>query len=83
VALGFHGLARATGDVDLFIRPEAENIERLQAALRTVFADPSIGPHGGRGTASHHPPVARLSQNGAVSESRYRGATGLGDGSLR
>src|SRR5215831_17988487 len=42
VALGLHGLARATGDVDLFIRPEAENVERLKAALRSVFDDPSI-----------------------------------------
>lgn len=42
VALGLHGLARATGDVDLFIRPAAENVERLKAALRAVFDDPSI-----------------------------------------
>lgn len=28
VALNIHGLARATQDLDLFIPPEAENIER-------------------------------------------------------
>ena len=42
VALGLHGLARATADLDLFIRPDAENVERLKTALRTVFQDPSI-----------------------------------------
>ena len=42
VALGLHGLARATADLDLFVVPEPPNIERLKAALRSVFDDPSI-----------------------------------------
>lgn len=42
VALGLHGLARATGDLDLFIAPHAENVARLKAALRRVFDDPHI-----------------------------------------
>ena len=42
VALGLHGLARATADLDLFIRPDSGNIERLKVALRTVFEDPNI-----------------------------------------
>lgn len=42
VALGLHGLARATGDLDLFVRPDPDNVERLKAALRSVFDDPSI-----------------------------------------
>ncbi|MFQ5718560.1 MAG: nucleotidyl transferase AbiEii/AbiGii toxin family protein [Acidobacteriota bacterium] len=42
VALGLHGLARATADLDLFIRPNPENVERLKAALRMMFEDPSI-----------------------------------------
>jgi hypothetical protein len=37
-----HRLARATADVDLFVRPDAANVERLKDALRAVFADPSI-----------------------------------------
>ena len=28
-AMGFHGLVRATEDVDLFVRATADNIERL------------------------------------------------------
>ena len=42
-ALGFHGIARATQDLDLFIRATPENIERLRAALRQAYdADPHI-----------------------------------------
>lgn len=42
VALNLHGLARATEDLDLFVAPTAENIERLRSALHSVFDDPSI-----------------------------------------
>jgi hypothetical protein len=42
VAINLLGLARATEDLDLFIAPESENIERLKTALRSVFSDPSI-----------------------------------------
>lgn len=42
-AMGFHGLVRATEDVDLFIRATAENVERLRAALRDAYdSDPHI-----------------------------------------
>jgi hypothetical protein len=42
VALALHGLPRATEDLDLFIAPDRENIERLKVALRSVFHDPHI-----------------------------------------
>ena len=42
VAINLLGLARATEDLDLFIAPEPENIERLKRALWSVFEDPSI-----------------------------------------
>jgi hypothetical protein len=42
VAMSLHGLARFTEDLDVFIAPEAANIERLKAALRSVFQDPEI-----------------------------------------
>lgn len=42
VALALHGLPRATEDLDIFIAPEHDNIERLKAALRSVFHDPCI-----------------------------------------
>jgi hypothetical protein len=41
-AMGFHGLVRATEDVDLMIRPTADNVARLRVALRAVYDDPHI-----------------------------------------
>lgn len=42
-ALGFHGVIRATEDVDLFVRASPENIARLRQALKDVYPeDPSI-----------------------------------------
>ena len=41
-ALNFHGLARFTEDLDLFIEPDGGNIERLKKALSSVFDDPEI-----------------------------------------
>jgi hypothetical protein len=40
-AMGFHGLVRATEDVDLLIRPTTENVERLRQALKATYADDS------------------------------------------
>ena len=42
VALGLHGLARATEDVDLFVRPTSDNVARLRRALSAVWSDPDI-----------------------------------------
>jgi predicted nucleotidyltransferase len=36
-AVILHGLARLTSDIDLFIKPEAENLGRLKKALTAVF----------------------------------------------
>lgn len=41
-ALNLHGLARFTEDLDVFVSPQRENIERLKRALRSVFDDPHI-----------------------------------------
>jgi hypothetical protein len=42
-AMGFHGLVRATEDLDLFIRATPQNIEKLRAALRVAYhGDTSI-----------------------------------------
>jgi hypothetical protein len=41
--MGFHGLVRATEDIDLIIKATPENIERLRAALRAAYdSDPHI-----------------------------------------
>src|SRR5687767_3956820 len=42
VAINLLGLARATEDLDLFVEPDRDNLERLKTALRSVFGDPAI-----------------------------------------
>jgi hypothetical protein len=42
VALNFHGLIRATEDLDVFVRPLVSNIASLRRALRRVWDDPEI-----------------------------------------
>lgn len=42
VALNVHGIVRATQDLDIFVRPEQENVDRLKKALRSVWNDPEI-----------------------------------------
>lgn len=37
--MGFHGVTRATEDVDVIVRAAAENIDRIRSALRSVYAD--------------------------------------------
>ncbi len=41
-ALNVHGLLRATEDVDIFVKPTVENVERLKSALHHLWADASI-----------------------------------------
>ncbi len=42
-AMGFHGVVRATEDLDFFIRATAENVDRLKRAFRRVYDnDPNI-----------------------------------------
>lgn len=36
-AMGFHGIVRATEDVDLIIRATPDNVERLRQALRDAY----------------------------------------------
>ena len=42
VAMNLHGVVRATEDVDLFVRPDAENVAGLRRALRSLYADPDV-----------------------------------------
>ena len=43
-AMGFHGLVRATEDLDMLIRATSENVERLKRAFQTAYGgDPHVG----------------------------------------
>lgn len=41
-AVNLHGIPRFTEDIDLFVRPTEENVARLRAALRRLWADEAI-----------------------------------------
>jgi Nucleotidyl transferase AbiEii toxin, Type IV TA system len=57
VALNLHGIVRATEDVDLFIRPEDDNVERLKRALRSIWEDPDIAGITARDLAGEYPTI--------------------------
>jgi len=64
VALGLHGLARATADVDLFVPADRDNIERLKVALHEVFDDPSIDEITADDLCGSYPAVRYLPPDG-------------------
>ena len=63
-ALGVHGLVRATEDIDLFVRPEAQNVEALKRALRSVWTDPEIEQISAEDLASEYPTIRYVPPGG-------------------
>ena len=64
LALALHGLARTTADVDLFLHPDADNIERLKDALRSVYQDESIDEISAADLCGDYPAVRYLPPEG-------------------
>lgn len=75
-ALNLHGLARFTEDLDLFIEPDRENIERLKRALRDVFDDPHLDEISADDLLGDYPAVQYVPPTGAF---RLDLLTRLGD----
>ena len=65
VALGLHGLARATEDVDLFVRPTLDNVAGLKRALSAVWSDPEIETIDASQLAGEYPVVRYGPPDGA------------------
>jgi Nucleotidyl transferase AbiEii toxin, Type IV TA system len=65
VALALHGLARTTEDLDIFIAPNEANVERLKAALRSVFHDPDIDQITAEDLLGEYPAVQYTPPEGA------------------
>jgi hypothetical protein len=42
MGMAAQGLVRATRDIDLFVSPDPENVDRLKEALKSIFDDPRI-----------------------------------------
>lgn len=64
VALGFHGLPRATADIDLFVSPDPDNVARLKAALDAVFHDPELAGISAEDLAGAYPAVQYVPPDG-------------------
>ena len=67
MALNLHGLVRATEDLDIFVDPEEANVERLKAALRSVFSDPDIEQISAADLGGEYPAVQYLPPDGSFS----------------
>ena len=65
VALNLQGLARATEDLDVFVAPNEENIDRLRAALQSVFDDPHLDEITAEDLLGDYPAVQYVPPEGA------------------
>jgi hypothetical protein len=65
VALNLHGLARSTEDLDIFVEPEAGNIERLKLALHDAIHDPDIDDITAADLLGEYPAIQYVPPDGA------------------
>jgi hypothetical protein len=66
-AMGFHGVVRATEDLDLFIRATADNVERLKRAFRRAYAeDPNVGEISAQDLLGDYPALRYYPPSGDV-----------------
>jgi len=66
VAINLHGIARATEDADLFVRPDAENVARLRRALQRVTGDRDVEGIRAEDLAGAYPIVRYVSPDGRL-----------------
>ena len=57
MAMAAQGLPRATHDMDFFVSPRKENIEKLKGALRALFEDPNVDEIDAAELAGDYPAV--------------------------
>lgn len=64
LAMDVLGIGRLTEDIDLFVRPTPDNVERLRRALRRVWHDPSIDEITAADLAGDYPAVQYVAPDG-------------------
>lgn len=67
MAMAALGVIRATRDMDFFVSPDPENVERLKAALRSVFQDPHIDEISAEDLAGDYPAIQYVPPEGDFS----------------
>ena len=64
LAMDVLGIGRLTEDIDLFVRPTPDNVDRLRRALRRVWQDPSIDEITAADLAGDYPAVQYVAPDG-------------------
>jgi hypothetical protein len=83
VALDVLGIGRLTEDIDLFVRPSTENLERLRRALRSIWNDPSIDEITAGDLAGGYPVIQYVAPDGTQLDILSRLGTAFGFDDLR
>jgi len=64
LAMDVLGIGRFTADIDLFVRPTPDNVDRLRRALRRVWSDPSIDEITAEDLIGEYPAVQYVTPDG-------------------
>jgi hypothetical protein len=67
MGMAAHGLVRATRDIDFFVDPAVENVQRLRRALHSLFDDPSIDEITAEDLAGAYPAIQYTPPDGRYS----------------
>ena len=67
MAKAAQGIVRATRDMDVFVSPEPENVDRLKRALRSVFDDPNIDQISAEDLTGEYPAIEYVPPHGRFS----------------
>lgn len=67
MAMAAQGIVRATRDMDVFVSPEPENVERLKRALRSLFDDPNIDQISAEDLTGAYPAIEYVPPGGRFS----------------
>jgi Nucleotidyl transferase AbiEii toxin, Type IV TA system len=66
MAMAARGVVRATRDIDFFVEPDADNVDRLRKALKSVYDDESIDDITSEDLAGEYPVVRYGPPDGEV-----------------
>ena len=68
MAMAAQGLIRATRDIDFFVSPDPDNVERLRRALKSVFdSDPNVDEITASDLAGDYPAIEYTPPHGLYS----------------
>jgi len=67
MAMAAQGLVRATRDIDFFVSPDPENVERLKRALMFLFSDPKVDEITAEDLGGDYPAIEYVPPHGRYS----------------